>query len=142
MGRWRDVRAEKDGGVCEEEEEEEEDGITDSEGLSLCPPLHSIQGRICSWGSGCLNLGKLLNKTCWRNAVFRSARSSAPFSLSSHFRESLSSRLAAPPSSPPFDPVSSVLLSPGTKEQATKKVRLTSFQPSSELFMEETRNVI
>lgn len=37
--------------------------VSQTRQVSLCSSLHSILGRSCSSGSGCLNLGDQLNKT-------------------------------------------------------------------------------
>lgn len=37
--------------------------VSQTRQVSLCSSLHSILGRSCSSGAGCLNLGNQLNKT-------------------------------------------------------------------------------
>lgn len=37
--------------------------VSQTRQVSLCPSLHSILGRSCSSGAGCLNLGKQLSET-------------------------------------------------------------------------------
>lgn len=72
-GRWRSLRC--IGGKWRSRKESE------SRQVSICSSPHSILGRSCSSGTGCLNLGIQLNKTWWENLLLFFLPKSVPFFL-------------------------------------------------------------